>query len=60
MLFRSVEADGSFVLEVPYSEDRELLMEILRYGADAEVLSPPALRKKAREQLAAALKRYGA
>ncbi len=52
------EADGSYVLEVPYSDDRELLMDILKFGADVEVLAPPALRTRVREKLKAALKRY--
>jgi predicted DNA-binding transcriptional regulator YafY len=41
-----VEKDGSYVLELPYAEDRELVMEILKYGADVEVLAPAALRKR--------------
>jgi predicted DNA-binding transcriptional regulator YafY len=53
-----LEADGSYVLELPYSDDRELLMDILRYGPDVEVLQPPALRRRVAEQLAAALKKY--
>jgi predicted DNA-binding transcriptional regulator YafY len=53
------EKDGSFVLEVPYSEDRELLMDILKYGADVEVMGPAALRGRVAEALAAAAKRYG-
>ncbi|HEX7053195.1 MAG TPA: YafY family protein [Burkholderiales bacterium] len=54
-----VEKDGSYVLEVPYSEDRELLMEILKYGADVEVLSPANLRDRVAESLKLAMKRYG-
>lgn len=50
--------DGSYVLEIPYSDDRELLMDILKYGPDVEVLEPPALRRRVREQLAAAAKKY--
>jgi predicted DNA-binding transcriptional regulator YafY len=52
------EADGSYVLEVPYSDDRELLMDILKFGADVEVLAPAELRRKARETLKAAVARY--
>lgn len=52
------EADGSYVLEVPYSDDRELVGDILHHGAEVEVLGPPALRRAVREQLNAALKRY--
>ena len=53
-----VEKDGSYVLEVPYADDRELVMEILKYGADVEVLAPPALRDKLKQQLELAGKRY--
>ena len=40
------EADGSYLLEVPYSDDRELLLDVLRHGGHVEVLSPPQLRRK--------------
>jgi predicted DNA-binding transcriptional regulator YafY len=39
-----VEPDGSFVLEVPYSDPRELTMDVLKYGADVEVEAPDSLR----------------
>lgn len=39
------QADG-FHLKVPYSDSRELAMEVLRYGADVEVLGPPELRQE--------------
>ena len=52
------EADGSYVLEIPYSEDQELVMDILRHGADVEVLAPDKLRARVKEALAAALKNY--
>lgn len=42
------EADGSYVLEVPYSNDRELSMDLLKFGPDCEVLAPPALRASIR------------
>ena len=41
----SFEADGSYVLEVPYADHRELLMDILKFGADVEVLGPDELRR---------------
>jgi predicted DNA-binding transcriptional regulator YafY len=53
-----VEADGSYVLEVPYANDRELVMEILKYGADAEVLAPEALRARVAAALAGASALY--
>src|SRR5215210_2215062 len=43
------DADGSYVLELPYSDDRELLRDILKYGPDVEVLEPPALRAKVKQ-----------
>ena len=52
------EADGSYVLEVPYADDRELVMDILKFGADVEVLAPPGLRAKVRDALRSAAKRY--
>ena len=36
--------DGSLLLEIPYSDHRELVMDILRFGCEVEVLSPPELR----------------
>jgi predicted DNA-binding transcriptional regulator YafY len=54
-----VEKDGSYILEVPYSEDRELVMEILKYGPDLEVVLPEALRSRVAEALARAATRYG-
>ena len=53
-----VDKDGSYVLEVPYAEDRELVMEILKYGADVEVVGPAPLRNRVREALARAAERY--
>ena len=38
------EDDGSWRLKVPFGHARELIMDVLRYGADVEVLAPPALR----------------
>src|SRR5512134_3497592 len=52
------EADGSYVLEVPFSDHRELAMDILRHGSHVEVLEPASLRAAVKEQLAAALARY--
>jgi predicted DNA-binding transcriptional regulator YafY len=53
-----IEKDGSYVLEIPYADDRELLMEILRNGADIEVLKPAALRKRVGDSIRKAALRY--
>src|SRR5882672_12669591 len=50
--------DGSYLLEVPYSHDRELLMEILKFGADVEVLQPSELRRRVGDALRLAAQRY--
>lgn len=51
-------ADGSYLLEVPYSNDQELVSDLLRYGPDVEVLGPQALRQKVHELLMASARRY--
>jgi predicted DNA-binding transcriptional regulator YafY len=38
--------DGSYELQLPYSDDRELVMDILKYGADCVVVGPQALRDR--------------
>lgn len=40
---------GRLELIVPYSRSRELLMDVMRYGPDAEVIGPPALREEMAE-----------
>jgi predicted DNA-binding transcriptional regulator YafY len=52
------EDDGAYVLELPYSDSRELIMDILKHGADVEVLAPETLRRQVSEALGAALQRY--
>ncbi len=39
------QADGCWVLKVPFSNARELTMDVLRYGADVKVLAPEFLRE---------------
>jgi predicted DNA-binding transcriptional regulator YafY len=43
--------DGRYELKVPYSVPRELLMDVLHYGADAEIVEPKVLREQARAHL---------
>jgi predicted DNA-binding transcriptional regulator YafY len=52
------ELDGAYLLKVPYSDPRELAMDILKYGADVEVLAPVALRELIRTQLTSAADQY--
>ena len=51
--------DGSYQLRLPYSNDPELIMDILKYGPECEVIAPPALREKVIGLLKGALGRYG-
>lgn len=50
--------DGRYQLKIPYSNAKELLMDVLRYGADAEIVEPESLRQQARTLLQLALSAY--
>lgn len=52
------EPDGSYVLEVPYGDDRELVLDILKYGPEVEVIAPPSLRREVAQRLRLAAQRY--
>jgi len=47
-----------YELQVPYSDPRELLMDILKYGPEVEVLAPESLRATVAECLAGAAEQY--
>lgn len=51
--------DGSYQLRVPYSNDPELIMDILKYGPECEVVAPGELREKVVGLLKGAVGRYG-
>jgi predicted DNA-binding transcriptional regulator YafY len=38
--------DGRYELKVPYADDRELIMDIMKYAGDCKVIEPKALREK--------------
>ena len=54
----SFDEDGSYVLALPYSDDRELILDILRQGNEVEVIGPSELRDKVKAKLNLALKIY--
>lgn len=56
----SLQLDGSYVLELPYGDERELLLEILKYGAHVKVLAPESLVTKVAAALAEAVAQYPA
>jgi predicted DNA-binding transcriptional regulator YafY len=55
---QKLDPDGSLILEIPYSQDHELMMDILRYGDRVEVLKPPSLREKIELALLEGLRKY--
>lgn len=56
---RSMHDDqGRYILELPYSDSSELVMDILKYGAEVEVLSPIALRQEIAGRLSEAWRQY--
>ena len=54
----AVNPDGSYLLSVPYSDERELLGDVLRFGAEVQVLSPSELRRQLKIKLEQALRLY--
>jgi predicted DNA-binding transcriptional regulator YafY len=50
--------DGRYELTLPYSDTSELLMDLLKYGPDVEVVSPPELRQAIQQRLQSALDNY--
>ena len=52
--------DGSWLLEFPYADHRELIMDILKFGADVEVLAPPDLRQRVADEAAKMTRMYAA
>ena len=51
-------SDGRYELKVPYSNSKELLMDVLKYGPDVEVVAPLSLREEAKISLRLALGAY--
>ncbi|MDX1348091.1 MAG: transcriptional regulator [Thiomicrorhabdus chilensis] len=50
--------DGRYQLHLPYREDIELIQDILKYGPEVEVVSPPELRQKVAQRLHQTLAQY--
>ena len=51
-------SDGSYELRIPYRDERELVIDILRHGPEVEVVAPAPLRDAVISRLRSALKRY--
>lgn len=50
--------DGSYELQLPYVDETELVMDVLRQGEQARVLAPPALAQAVQRRLQAAALQY--
>ena len=50
--------DGRYELKIPYRDERELVMDIMRHGAEVEVVSPDTLRETIKIKLNQALTVY--
>jgi predicted DNA-binding transcriptional regulator YafY len=55
-----LQLDGTYLLKFPYSREPELVMDILKYGGDVQVLAPDSLRQAVRAQLVQAIGHYEA
>ena len=55
---RPLQADGSLMLRLPYTDSTELAMDILRHGDQVRVLSPRALVLQVGERLRQAARQY--
>lgn len=52
------ESDGSYLLRLPYTDHRELIMDILKHGTHCEVLGPPSLRRVVGDEVKKMLGKY--
>lgn len=50
--------DGRYELKLPYSNSKELLMDVLKYGPDVEVVAPLSLREEMKILLQLAIGAY--
>ena len=50
--------DGRYELSIPYRDERELVMDILRHGAHVEIVSPESLRTAVVGEMRQALTHY--
>ena len=55
-----LQGDGGVILRIPYKHGTELVMDILRYGSNVEVLGPAALRDAVAAELGKAATQYRA
>jgi predicted DNA-binding transcriptional regulator YafY len=54
----SPQLDGTYILKFPYAQEPELVMDIMKYGPDVQVLAPESLRATVAAKLQAAAQLY--
>ena len=54
----TVQADGGYLLRIPYADHRELIMDILKHGAHCHVLGPKSLRQAVAAEVAKMTEQY--
>ena len=54
----TVHPDGSYTLKIPYSDPRELISDILKFGADVQVMGPTTLVEQVKTALRQSLNQY--
>lgn len=52
------DEEGYYVLSFPFSDDRELIQDILKYGPNVEVIKPASLKKRVKQALQEAVQQY--
>lgn len=52
------QADGSYLLRLPYVDHRELIMDVLKHGTHCEVLGPPSLRQAVAAEVGKMMGKY--
>ena len=50
--------DGSYEIDVPFTSTKELVMDILKFGPDVEVVAPPSLRTEVARLAGETAKKY--
>ncbi|WP_232415669.1 helix-turn-helix transcriptional regulator [Methyloversatilis universalis] len=50
--------DGCYELKVPYTDDRELMMDIMKFGEDCTVTAPDSLRQAVAKKLSDSISNY--
>jgi proteasome accessory factor C len=54
----SILDNGRYELRIPYSDPRELMMDVLKHGAEVEVIEPASLRQMIKQQLQVTAQQY--